>query len=432
MGKSHQAGWVSLRGKQWFGYFRQTVLDPDTGEERVKKVCVKLALKTKMTKLQAREALRAEVTKHTGQNLGGRVLKDSSITFAWFVLNRYFPLRKGDWRPETAKEKMSQIQLDLVNRFGAYPLDSFDKFMLQTHLNSLAERYSQDRVKQARSYLKSIFDEAIEQEYLTKDPSRKLRIPKNLRPKDKQVLNWEQLWLILANAGRRDRLLLMLDMTEALRPSELFALRWRSFDDQNTLTLTETVYRRTLRPFGKTPGSLTKVHLPDGLADELLRWKMECKKTSCKSAFCTKPEHRKASPEEFIFQNADGGFMDADNYRFRVLKPLAESLGIPKLNFQVMRRTMATQAQRMGSVKDIQAHLRHSRPDTTAHEYMQELPESVQEMVGSVYAMLMKGGENQSSDEMPQKAANASTVIPPKLLKGLVGTAGFEPTTSTV
>jgi hypothetical protein len=132
-------------------------------------------------------------------------------------------------------------------------------------------------------------------------------------------------------------------------------------------TLTETVYRRTLRPFGKTPGSLTKVHLQDGLADELLRWKTECKKTSCKKAFCTKPEHRKASSEEFIFQNADGGFMDADNYRFCVLKPLAGSLGIPKLNFQVMRRTMATQAQRMGSVKDIQAHLRHSgAPETFA------------------------------------------------------------------
>jgi integrase len=84
--------------------------------------------------------------------------------------------------------------------------------------------------------------------------------------------------------------------------------------------------------------------------------------------------------------------MDADNYRFRVLKPLAEDLGIPKLNFQGMRRTMATQAQKMGSVKDIQAQLRHSRPATTANEYMQELPESVQEMVGSVYAMLTKGG----------------------------------------
>jgi hypothetical protein len=66
--------------------------------------------------------------------------------------------------------------------------------------------------------LKSIFDEAIEQEFLLKDPTRKLRIPKNLRPKDKQVLSWEQLWLILVSTARRDRLLLMLDMTAA-RPS---------------------------------------------------------------------------------------------------------------------------------------------------------------------------------------------------------------------
>ena len=39
-------------------------------------------------------------------------------------------------------------------------------------------------------------------------------------------------------------------------------------------------------------------------------------------------------------------------------------------------------------MKDIQSHLRHSRADTTANEYMQELPESVQQMVGTVYAML--------------------------------------------
>jgi hypothetical protein len=98
-----------------------------------------------------------EVTKQTGQKLGGRVLKDSAVTFEWFVRNRYFPLRKGDWRPETAKEKMAQIEFDLIDKFGDQPLDSFDRFMMQTHLNGLADRYSQDRVKQARSYLKSIF-----------------------------------------------------------------------------------------------------------------------------------------------------------------------------------------------------------------------------------------------------------------------------------
>jgi integrase len=376
MGVSHQAGWVVLRGKRWYGYFRRRVLDPTTNEEQEDTVCILLELKSKMTKAGARDALRTEIAKRTGQNLAGSVLKDSSVTFEWFVRNRYFPLRKGDWRPETAKEKMAQIEIDLIAKFGEYPLDSFDRFMLQTHVNDLALRYSQDRVKHARSYLKSIFDEAIEQEFLVKDPTRKLKIPKNLRPKDKRILSWDQMWMILAETARRDRLLLMLDMTEALRPSELFALRWRSFDDQNTLTITETAYRRTIRPFGKTPGSLSKVHLPGGLAAELRRWKLECKDRS---------------PEAFMFPNADGGFIDTANYRFRVLKPLAQRLGIQKLNFQILRRTMATQAQRMGSVKDIQAHLRHARPDTTAYEYMQELPESVQEMVGSMYAMLQRG-----------------------------------------
>jgi hypothetical protein len=96
--------------------------------------------------------------------------------------------------------------------------------------------------------------------------------------------------------------------------------------------------------------------IPDGLASELHRWKLECKDRSA---------------EAFIFPNTDGGFIDTANYRFRVLKPLAEKLGIEKLNFQILRRTMATQAQSMGSIKDSQAHLRHARPDTTACEYMQ-------------------------------------------------------------
>ncbi len=214
-------------------------------------------------------------------------------------------------------------------------------------------------MKHARSYLRSIFDEAIDQKFLVKDPTRTLKIPKNLRPKDKQILTWEQLRAVLEASLRRDRVLLMLDMTDALRPSELFAFRWKSYDGENTLSITETIYRRTIRPFGKTEGSMTKVHIPDGLAAELKLWKLEC------------PD---SSPNAPMFPNADGGVLDTSNYRNRVLKPLAESLGLPKLNFQVLRRTIATRAQKLGSVRDVQSHLRHSRADTTADEYMQELP----------------------------------------------------------
>src|SRR5260370_13751759 len=153
-------------------------------------------------------------------------------------------------------------------------------------------------------------------------------------------------------------MLLTVEMTDAIRRRELLcALRGRSFDGRK-LTISETAYRGKIRPFGKTEKSLGDVLLPKGMVDDLWLWKQEC------------PD---SSPDAFIFPNTDGGFMDTGNYRSRILIPLAEKLGLPQLNFQVLRRTMATLAQGKGSVKDIQAHLRHSKADTTANEYMQDL-----------------------------------------------------------
>ncbi len=373
MGNSHQSGWVVLRGKKWYGYFRQTVRDPISNEERKKVKSIVLGPKSRLTKFQAREALEAEITKQTGRNVSGRVMMDGSASFGWFVRNRYVPLREANWKPETAKVKRIQIHRDLVEKFDYVPLDTFDKFMLQTHINHLATFRCKDRVLQARSYLKSIFREAVEQDFLVKDPSRNVTAPAILREKDKTVLSWDQLRLVLVSPAPRDRVLLKLEMTDALRPGELFALRWRSFDGSK-LAITETVYKGRIRPWGKTRKSLGNVHLPKPLAEELWLWKQEC------------PD---SSPDAFVFANADGGFMDTGNYRRRVLNQLAKKLELPKLNFQVLRRTMATLAQKKGSVKDIQAHLRHAKADVSANEYMQALPESVKQMVDSMYQELM-------------------------------------------
>jgi hypothetical protein len=161
MGKSHQRGWVVARGKKWYGYYRTTVLDPVTNVPVTDVVTVVLGLKARLTKSEAREELQKEIAQQTGQHVNGRVMKDGSVTFGWFVRNCYLPLREANWKPETAKVKKTQIQRDLVEKFENVPMDVIDKFMLQTHINRLARLRSTDRVLQARSYLKSIFSEAL-------------------------------------------------------------------------------------------------------------------------------------------------------------------------------------------------------------------------------------------------------------------------------
>ena len=60
--------------------------------------------------------------------------------------------------------------------------------------------------------------------------------------------------------GLRDRILLKLDMTNALRPSELFGLKWKCFDaNAPGISIQETTYKGKIRSFGKTRGSLTTV-----------------------------------------------------------------------------------------------------------------------------------------------------------------------------
>ena len=233
----------------------------------------------------------------------------------------------------------------------------------------------------ARFYMKAIFEEAIDQDFVEKNPARKLILPTQLRPVDKTTLTWDQLRLVLASVPLRDRILLTLDMTETFRPSELFALCWSGFDmDNQTLTVSQTAYRGKLRDYGKTRMSLRTVHLPGGLANELWLWKQEC------------PD---ASPAAFIFPNSrrrkgatKHGFIRTDNYRARVLKKLAQELGLAKLNFQVLRRTIATLAQTKGSVKDVQGILGHSKADTTVNVYMQQIEDGVKQTLDAIYSEL--------------------------------------------
>jgi integrase len=382
MAKSHQRGTVRLEHGSWVGYMNQKVLDPNTGESKWKKQRVGvLGPKSSMTKHQAQDSLEDRIAQKTGGTTQPRA-DERVATLGWFARNRFFPLREGStWRETTASVHKSAIERDVLEKLGEMPLVHFDKFILQTHLNHLACIRSAGRVMHARFYMKALFEEAIDQGFIERNPARKLILPKELRPVDKTTLTWGQLRMALASVPLRDRLLLTLEMTETFRPSELFALRWKGFDvAKRALTVSQTTYRGKLRDYGKTAKALRTVYLPQGLANELWLWKQEC------------PD---PWPEGFIFPNSRkrkgakmNGFIRTDNYRARVFKKLAAELGLPKLNFQVLRRTIATLAQTKGSVKDVQAILGHSKPDITATVYMQPIEEGVRQTLDAIFAEL--------------------------------------------
>ena len=394
MGVSHQKGWVRLRGKKWYGYFRRTELDPATNNSKLNVAQVILGLKSEMSKYEAREKLEREIVRLGGQSTGDQSVVNGAVTFEWFVNNRYLPLKETDWREETAKVKKHLIQADLVDTFADARLENIDKFSLQTHLNRLAQTRSRDRVLQVRAYLQAIFAEAVDQDFIGKDPARTIKVPAHLKETDKTVLSWDQLRAVLSKLGRCDRIVLELEMTNALRPSELFGLKWKCFDPAtSSIKIEETTYKGKIRPWGKTKGSLATIPIASDLAEELQAWRIQCREEQRQKKHWQGPTAD--DPEGFIFPARDGGFIDTGNYRRRVLHKFAKELGLPKLTFQVIRRTVATLARKKGDIKDVQGVLRHSRTATTTDVYMQELPEGVRATVNSIHQELtQKGGGN--------------------------------------
>jgi integrase len=362
-----------------------------------------------MTKSQARAALDLEMARQgvrPGPN--GRIMQDGSVSFVWFVTNRYLPIKKADWSEETAKNKSFLIQQNLVDDLGEIPLNNFDKFTLQTQINKIAEARPKDTVLQMRAYLRDMFSEAVDQDFLAKDPSIKVKVPANLRATDTTTLSWDQLRAALEDMEPNDRVCLELDMTNALRPSELFALRWCRWDVANSkMNIVETAYKGKIRLWGKTKMSLSAVHVPDELAADIEKWRQRC------------PD---SAPESFIFPNKDGGFQDTDNYRKRVLHTLAVRLGLPKLTFQVIRRTIATLAQHLGSVKDVQGLLRHMRAPTTTDKYMQVIPEGVASTLNSINDQLRSKGNSGTGHKTATNKPNKKQHISPAGRGSKIGT----------
>jgi integrase len=383
-----QTGWVEeTSARTWKAHYYVYVRDPETGIEQRQHRSKVVGEKSKMTKGAAKDALAALVAP---VNSNHTPVRDDRVTLRWFCQNRWLPLKEGKWSQSTRRTNL-QLVGAILKQFGDTSLRNLDCVELQDWLNKLAKvgdefKYSRSRIFHCHTFLRSLCAEAVNQDFLRKDPARTLTRPITRKP-DETILEWPQYQAVIDAAKTlRDKLAIKVACGTAVRPGELFGFRWRSFEQlpngRHTLRVTETIYKCKLRPWAKTAESEACVPLPKRLAAELLLWRGL---TSTPTA------------TDFIFPNSQGGFMDYENFEARVLDPIRVQLGLVKLNFQILRRSFATLAVGFskGTLKDAQRQLRHSRPDITLQNYVKEIPDSVYGMVDAMYDSITAPDEQQ-------------------------------------
>ena len=358
----HQTGWVQETGKRvkkWKGHFFVYRTGTD-GKERRHHRAVILGLKAQMRKWEAGKRLQEIIYKENGPTAPKA---DSDVTFGWFWEWRYLPMRSGSLR-RSSKNTLQQIGDHLLSEFRDRPLGKFDKFICQDYLNTLAAKgYSQSIVSKAKTYLKAVLAEAVDQDYIAKNPAKKIKAT-STKEVSKRSLSPDEIGKLLNGMEGRDRLILRIFLICGLRPGELFALRWKDWSS-GELMVDESVWRGEIGKT-KTRGSMGYVSLSGSLEGDLREWRYGC---------------GSPGPEELIFKTKYGRPIGRGDWLDRNLKPAAERAGITGITLQALRRTFATQMQKCGTVKDAQTQLRHASPQLTVGTYMQAIPASVKEAV---------------------------------------------------
>lgn len=333
-----------------------------------------------MTKHQAQQELRRVIDKETGMVRGANAKASSSVTFGWFTRMRWLPTREATWRASTKSTNLHIINGYLMPAWEDTSLRELDGVAVAQWLSRMSREFSETIVHKCRTYMKAITAEAVDQEYLQRDPLRKLAMPQ-MEAVDKKTLTPEQIQAVVHQlVNTRDQVAFLALILTGMRPSELFALKWS--DWRESALLIERGVVRGVVGKTKTKTSRGRISIPRALGDLLAVWRSET---------------LRCQDDDWIFPSEKNTPLRLDGWTRRILKPAAKAAGV-ELTVQMLRRSFATIAHESGvSMKAVQSQLRHSSMSTTSDVYTQT-PEGFQNDAVEMVAKKIVNGSGNKRD----------------------------------
>jgi integrase len=211
----------------------------------------------------------------------------------------------------------------LTSEFSARPLGSFGRDELQSFLDWKGTALSFSVVDHLRWDLKQIFDMAVAEGYLRRNPALLLFTPRECRRPARRVMTFEEVRSLLAALEVRERLIAKLALLAGMRPGEIFGLKWARLE-ADYADIRQRVYRGDIDS-PKSVRSVRHAALSDGLLTAIDEWRAMSLDTRA-DAWVFASE-RLTTP------------LAKDNCWRRWFLPKLKPIGLAWANFQVMRRT---------------------------------------------------------------------------------------------
>ena len=390
--RCHQEGHVRLRDDvkrpYWQGLYRVRSEDQPGGKWKSEN----LGNKDEITKRQAKRRLQAIISRVESEIVR---LPRSVMTVNAYVEDHYKPEFVCKRKPSTRRAYLQILNAHIVPTLGAMELNQVTRRDVQLLINRLhSEGRARHTCDNVRTVIRSLFREAIRDEYVTANPATLIQMPQGNPRVPRAVPSVDTMQKVLDALEEPYQTLAWFVLVTGCRIGEALGLKWGAinFDDKLVWFLTASYAGE--EPLTKGHRSNKPLYLTEAEISRLKQLKSLSPNSTENDLVFPHPKHPDRPMTE---QNA-----------LRCgLKKAAEKTGI-HLTWHQLRHWSGTMLYRAGvKINVIQARLGHSRWQTTADWYIENHAEG-ERAAADVASKLLDGWERKEEVSVPKCCRNVA------------------------
>ena len=299
-------------------------------------------------------------------------------TFRYFAEQVWLPLKviAGGLRPSTVAMYGFMMRVALP-QLGDKRLRDITAIDIMRYLQYLRDEYhapdgrtlSEKSIKHHYDILRIIFNYAEKQEFIEKNPIKKVDAPRTVkRPVDALTQDQARIFFSAIRECKPEyRCMMLLMATTGIRRGECLGLQWQDFNfDENTLhisrNVTYTKQSGILVAEPKTPCSIRTIPIMEGVKHELLLLR--------RSAIQRHPNQ--IIKNMYLFEGLESPYQPRDpNTATRKITHFMRRIGLQGISPHDLRHTCATLLLENGAdIKSVQEILGHADASTTLNFYV--------------------------------------------------------------
>ena len=236
-----------------------------------------------------------------------------------------FALHEKERKSSTRYDYETSLRLHILPTFGKRRLSSIKPSDIALWQNKLLDRLTPRRVRNIRAVFNGIFEDALRDEIIEKNPISKVKVPK-IDKVEITAFTLQEVKCIIEHAKDDLQSFVALGFFTGMRSGEMIGLRWEDVDlDKREISIKRTIKMGEVTT-PKTQNSIRTIDIIDQLYPYML-----------------KQFERTGQYNSYVFLNKDlNHYYDIKRIRNTRWKNLLKELGIKYRTIYHMRHTFAT------------------------------------------------------------------------------------------